>query len=508
MHSPEKDRFLSLVCSDIPGIKSRAEVYAELEGHIDDKTMSLMESGMPEEIALSRAVFEMGNPNELKKSLGELHSYDSAFAMSGALLRLIFGIIFVTFTLNFPIIKLSFSTLGVFFIMLSLFQLKDCCRELKIAHRLSIPYFALIIVSNTLSILSEITKAVSIVFAVLLSISMCLLFYYIFTGLDVLARRYSVAETHPVRKYGIIYCIISALCLLVFAIPAFVFVVFIVAVVYLIGAVRAMFDVRRILRDSGEGDNILNLRPKGYAFLASVGVLFVAVPLLCAYFTVTPSVNEKYYTGEFLSNSSLPRQIESFIPTSVSSYFEDMEHCELFTSSHRYDKGALNVHMAGCDVPGGVVLLSVYEWEEMPKGKYIDSLVPIHTYYSEFSICQREELILMYETDGRVYSFQPQSMSYLSDGMALERLSFRLPPKADRMWIIRICPMKRMVGYDAGEFYADFSIAYIHRNSFFCYPYSESEGIYNTSYLAETFHGKGYVRFTDMGLVRSGVKNS
>ena len=69
----KKDEFLKIVSKEIHFFLDREKISEELENHLEDSILDLMEEGFSKEEAEKQAVLQMGNPVEIGKSLNHEH---------------------------------------------------------------------------------------------------------------------------------------------------------------------------------------------------------------------------------------------------------------------------------------------------------------------------------------------------------------------------------------------------------------------------------------------------
>jgi len=506
--TPDMDKYLNKVCADIVDNKTRWEVRAELEAHLEDKMERLIGDGLPENVAADKAIHEMGNPVELRQTLGQLHSRVPPFDMRSALTKLAFGVFFSTFSIDTWILRPITQAFGFFLIFMAIFQLRKCNFKLKIGFIIAIVNFIMRMATFAIGLTPSPGMTVSIILTVLANIIDCGMMYFIYVGLGELAEKYSTpGDVHPIRKYGIYNIILTAAVVIIIVMPPIAFLMLPMLVLYVIFAIKNINSVKNILIEADEGDNVCELRGFGRVLMAGLAVIFIAVPLGVAHIIVTPDVDAQPY---MMSNENISIRAEldelrvedellEAIPDDELPNFEGAVKATNSFSNHELKrKGLVSVYCTSFAFEDKVILAELVDFDRMPKGRYTDSIYyTIYNFPNIFNIPEPDRLLMLYEADGETYFYEPINITYHEDGMRIKHIDFRLPENADDVRILKLSTLIPTEEYSDMQMNINTGLTYVNRSSLICWPYSETES--DITYVSDK--GVGYKRFNVVGLI-------
>ena len=209
MRPSEVERYLDRVCGHIPHRRARADVREELLTHLEEHAERLMQCGMGEADAWTRATEEMGEPEAVGNRLGAIHARDPSLDLQNARTQLWWGLFFLFFRLNIGYLAAITTSIGMLLIVTAMLKLRTCNRRLNTAFWVYLIPCTLTVaqgIGNTLPFPNT-WAYLSLLLMLVSNIAVMIFLSLISNGLaDLLPRK----DMRKLRRCGLLYLVIEA----------------------------------------------------------------------------------------------------------------------------------------------------------------------------------------------------------------------------------------------------------------------------------------------------------
>lgn len=119
-----KEEYLNDICGGIPGREVAEEVRAEFLGHLENRVSDYLGSGYDRESAEKKAVEDMGERQQVREQLSQLHRRIPYFDLKNALTKIIIGLLLQFFTLDIGSLSTITTAIGLCFLFAGMLQLR------------------------------------------------------------------------------------------------------------------------------------------------------------------------------------------------------------------------------------------------------------------------------------------------------------------------------------------------------------------------------------------------
>ncbi len=199
----EENRFeniLNFLCSGIMSKKERNNVKDELYDHLMTKYEIFLAIGMDEEKATDEAIKSLGNKEQIRFKLSQVHSYYPALSVKKAMTLLIVGYVLMTFHINFfDGMQQITDFIGSVIFLVGLFCFRTANRKLELAFGLRSVLMLSSVINYAFNPLFANYSVYNIVFGVFEILLNATSLILIFNGLKKLAEPFCVDSKKPLR---------------------------------------------------------------------------------------------------------------------------------------------------------------------------------------------------------------------------------------------------------------------------------------------------------------------